>query len=128
MKYSSICINFSNKKVPSKKELIIAQIYVLRANYVSMIDGLIENAKNSYIALSPSERTASAKLEIAKSLVQQGNSLEAECDARMDSLLSSLEQELGRLGKSTSVISEIKSIYNQEKKIKKAELMDAYNK
>ena len=114
------------KPDPSRKEQIIAQIYVLRADYVSRIDGLIASAESSYLDLPPSERTIASKVAITDSLIAQGNALEGQCDAQMELLLASLTAELNRLGENTAVISEIRSIYVQEKRLKKAALIDAY--
>ncbi|MBQ7718363.1 MAG: hypothetical protein IJQ50_03215 [Clostridia bacterium] len=110
----------------SRKESLIAQIYVLRATYTSRIESLIANAKSKYIALDESEQTTVAKFAIAEELVKQGNALEAECDGQMDMLLDNLRTELENLGEDTNTVSEIKSIYTQEKRIKKAVIIDTY--
>lgn len=110
----------------ARKDALIAQVYVLRASYTSKIEGLIASAKSAYLALPSSERNLSAKVAAANSLISQGNALEAECDAQMNALLDSLAAELNKLGEDTGIISEIRSIYVEEKRIKKASLMGVY--
>ena len=54
--------------------------------------------------------------------------LEGECDAQMDSLLSQINDELVRTGGDTSVVSQIKTAYQNEKSLTKSALMDKYKK
>lgn len=63
---------------------------------------------------------------MAKKYAKLGSELEAECDKKMNSLLGELEKELKATGQSTSIITEIRNLYNEEKAIKKAALIEAY--
>ena len=110
----------------SKKDAVIAQIYVLRAVYSGQIEGLIANAINEYNALPDDRKNTSAKAGIIDSLISRGNALEGQCDAQMEGLLANLTSELQRLGEDTGIISEIRAAYVQEKRIKKAAMLNAY--
>ena len=46
----------------------------------------------------------------------------------MDALILELEAELKRLGEDTSIISEVRSVYDAEKKLKKSQLLAKYKK
>lgn len=115
-----------NRLDTSQKDAIIAQIYVLRSTYAGQVDGLIAGAISEYESLSDSQRNASTKAAIADSLLARGKALEGQCDAQMEGLLSSLQAELQRLGEDTGIISQIRAAYTQEKRIKKAALIDSY--
>ncbi len=109
-----------------KKEEIIAKIYLLRAEYLNKIDGLIASGKATLKTIKPSEWTMSKKMSLVNQFASQGNALEASCDARMEQLLSELEAELIRLGESTAPIGEIRSAYQEQKQLKKEELFNKY--
>lgn len=107
---------------------IIAKIYLLRATYLNKIDELIAGAKAEYIALPKSQRTLQGKMKIVdKWLIPKGNALEAECDASMNELLGELESALKELGANTSIISDIKVAYQEQKDLKMAELYSQYS-
>lgn len=109
-----------------KKEEIIAKIYLLRAEYLNKIDGLIASGKATIKALKPGEWTMSKKMSLVNQFASQGSALEASCDARMEQLLGELEAELIRLGESTAPIGEIRSAYQEQKQFKKEELINKY--
>ena len=106
--------------------VIVAQFYLLKAEYLNNIDNLIAQGQAERHAIPKPERTLSVKLDMAKKYAALGSILEAECDKRMNELLKELEAELKAIGQSTSVISEIRNLYNEEKAIKKAALIEAY--
>lgn len=110
----------------SKKEEIIAKIYLLRAEYLNAIDGLIESGKATLRTIKPSEWTTSKKMSLISEYGAKGEALEASCDARMEALLGELEAELSRLGESTAPVGEIRSAYKEQKILKKEELFSMY--
>lgn len=118
--------NAQSKKTGSKsrKDEIIAKMYLLRARYENSIDGLVESGKASYNGMK--DKSLSAKADIADSIIAAGSALEGQCDAEMESLLSELEAELVKNGESTGVISEIRGLYASEKRLKKEELLGMY--
>lgn len=105
---------------------IIADIYLLRAEYLNEIDVLIADGKAEYIALEKENKGFSAKMDLIQSITDRGNELEANCDGRMNELLSRLESELKQNGGDTGVVKEIKDLYSSEKELKKAQLVNSY--
>ena len=110
----------------ARQEEIIAEIYLLRAIYLTEIDKLIQGAKQEYLALPKEERSLAAKMKIVEKLIPKGNKLEDECDAKMEALLSELTSVLQAQGLPTDVVAQIRATYKEQKEIKLAELYQAY--
>lgn len=110
----------------TQQDEIIADIYLLQAEYLNEIDALITDGKKEYIAVNKENKGFSAKMDLIQSVTDRGNALEANCDARMDELLQRLEAELKQNGGDTGVIKEIQSLYKNEKELKKAQLVNMY--
>lgn len=109
-------------------EEIIAEIYLLRAEYLNAIDKTIYEAKLEYIALPKEKHTLQGKMQfVTNTLVPRGNALEAECDARINALLAELEDILNKLGENTAIIDEIKKVYSEQKDLKLTELTNEYS-
>ncbi len=107
---------------PSRVEDIIAKIYVLRASYTGKIDGLVGQALADYRARK------GTKSELISRYVSLGYALERECDGQMEALLSELQSELKRTGGDVGLISKIRSAYRTEKSLKKASIIEKYQK
>lgn len=107
---------------PSRVDDIIAKIYVLRASYTGKIDGLVGQALSDYRAKK------GTKSELISRYVSMGYALEGECDAQMEALLSELQTELKRTGEDSSLIGKIRSAYQTEKSLKKASIIEKYQK
>lgn len=109
-------------------EEIIAEIYLLRAEYLNTIDKTIAQAKQEYIALPREKHTLQGKMQfVTNTLVPRGNALEAECDAKINKLLDELKGILNELGESTAIIDEIKKVYQEQKDLKLTELTNQYS-
>lgn len=119
--------NSDDKVSVGRKEEIIGEIYLLRAEFLNKIDALIESGKATVIATPKEELTLSKKLSLINSYRAKGAELEASCDARMEALLGELSGELNKSGESTAIVSEIREAYNEQKQIKKTELINKYS-
>lgn len=107
---------------PSRVDDIIAKIYVLRASYTGKIDALVGQALADYRAKK------GTKSELISRYVSMGYALEGECDGQMEALLSELQRELKRTGGDEGLISKIRSAYRTEKSLKKASIIEKYQK
>ncbi len=105
---------------------LIAEFYLLKAEYLNSIDGLIAEGKSEWWSAPAKNRTLTFKLTLAEKYLAKGNQLEVECDQKINTLLKKLETELKSAGQSTSIIFEITSLYNEEKAVKKAALIERY--
>ncbi|MBO5364800.1 MAG: hypothetical protein J6A56_04995 [Clostridia bacterium] len=115
--------NEDNKKLQE----LLARVYLLRSTFTGKLDGLVGEAKSEYIAQKKATGKAD-KVTIGSRYISKGLALESECDGQMEALLGEIEAELARSGGDTSIISQIRSVYNNEKSIKKANLLSRYAK
>lgn len=107
---------------PSGVDDIIAKIYVLRAGYTGKIDALVGQALSDYRAKK------ATKSELVSRYVSLGSALENECDGEMEALLSQLQKELKRMGEDAGLVSKIRSAYQTEKSLKKASIIEKYQR
>lgn len=110
----------------TKIDDIVAEIYVLRAKYLSSLDNLINEAKAEVKKIPSEKRTTTTLINIGDVFIARGTALEKECDAQMEDLLEKMSAQLKKEKKDMSVISEIRSVYASEKRIKKAALYNKY--
>lgn len=106
----------------SRVDDIIAQIYVLRSTYVGKLDSLVVQAWGEYRSGKISKSDLIAKY------VGIGYSLEAECNGKIEGLLSELSKELSRTGEDMSLVDAVRRTYYSEKSIKKAEMIAKYQR
>lgn len=119
--------NVNSAENNTKVNDLIAECYLLKAEFLNRIDSLIGQARTEWRSLPKEERTQSAKVAMAGKYMSKGAQLEAECDQRMSALLSGLESELKASGQSTAIVTKIKALYNEEKAVKKANLVAKYS-
>jgi len=107
-------------------DALIEEFYVLKAKYLTGLESLIRQGKNEWRAKPKSEQTLTARFQMAQKCISWGTALEAECDAEMNALLSKLEVALIANGEDTSLVDKIRSLYEEEKQIKRAMLIEEY--
>lgn len=107
-------------------QAIIADIYLLRAEFINKLDDLIEEGKAEVYAIPKEKRTASVKLAFMNRYLDRGEALEAECDARLETLLADMAAQLKADGGDLSLVDDARALYVQEKKVRKAELYRKY--
>lgn len=110
----------------AKKRSVLAEIYLLRAEFLNRIDALIDNAIVRYKALPKEKRGTTAKLNIGQALMADGEDLETECDGRMQALLDRLRALLVEGEEPTDILNEIEDAYKEQKQLKKVELINKY--
>ena len=75
---------------------------------------------------APLQRTTGTLQPFSDGIGQGGEALEAECDARLEALLSDMTAQLKADGGDLSLVEDARALYIQEKKIRKAELYRKY--
>jgi len=98
----------------------VAQMYVLKSNFVSRLDGLYNKAISDYNAMTPEQKKANGKQTIIDRYYSGAASMEAECDAKVSAVLSELTTLLKEQGSTTELVDKIKTAYYEEKSLKKA--------
>ncbi len=97
-----------------------AKLFGIKGAFEGRVNGLISSAKAEYAALPDEQRTSSAQSAILSSKLDEASALEAECDARVDALLSEMSAELSASGQSTDAVGQLKSYYEETKANAKA--------
>ena len=109
--------------IQSKEKIneLVARVYLLRSNFTGKINSLVEQAKAEFI-----KGGSSNALGLARKYMNLGLGLESECDGQIEIILQELSGELEKSGGDMSIIDDIKTAYDNEKSLKKAELIDKY--
>ena len=81
-----------------------------------------KQAKAEYGALSPEQREKQ-KNSLASKYIGLAGSLEANCDSQMEAILSRIQKHLKENGGDTSLVKEIRKVYENEKALKKSYYM-----
>ena len=99
---------------------LIAEIYVMEAEYTGWLEKANQAAIDDYNALPEADRTTSNKFNIGMKYLSLAKDKEAEADAKMSELEDSIRSILQQLGEPTAMVDEIHSTYLAEKAAKKA--------
>ena len=105
---------------------LVAEAYVLRAQFTGRLEGLKSSAAAEFKALGKDEQTQEKKMEIGMKYMDRAGKMEGECDGKMDNLVARIEKQLRRTGGDTSIINDIKAYYAEEKSVKKAYYLSKY--
>ena len=112
----------SSQNYDAELAAIVGEIYALRTSFVGQLDGLLQQAKAEYGALSPEQREKQ-KNSLASKYIGLAGSLEANCDSQMEAILSRIQKHLKENGGDTSLVKEIRKVYENEKALKKSYYM-----
>lgn len=97
-----------------------AKLYGVRAAYQGRIEGIISSAKSEFAALPAEQQTNSAKSSILSSKLDEAEGIEAECDAKVESVLDEMSSELSAAGHGTDTVSQLRDYYEDAKANQKA--------
>ncbi len=106
---------------------LVAQMYVMKANYTAKVEGIVASMIADYSALPEEKRTTGAKTNIAKQYLGTINSLEAQCDAQVNSVVTELRAILKASGSDQQLADSIVAAYNAEKESTKAFYLNKYS-
>ncbi len=107
---------------PYSEELasIVAEIYVMREEYIALLDEMMARAKAEYSAKPESERTHSKLVKWASGYISEASVLEKQCDARMDEVLAKVKALAEEYGEDTEIVDTLAYFYAEEKSIQKS--------
>ena len=97
-----------------------AKLYGVRGSFQGRLNGLMASAEAEFMSLPPEQRTSAAKRSIVYSKIGQGEAMEAECDAIVESILGQMQAELVAAGQSTAPVGQLRSQYQNAKASQKA--------
>lgn len=99
---------------------LIAQVYVLREEYLAALDNMETSAKADYRALSDSQRTAGKLASLVSDYIGRATRLEKECDGKMDAIIAQMETLIQANNGDMSLTDSVFNTYVNEKSLKKA--------
>lgn len=99
---------------------LIAQVLVLREEFLIKLDNLMAQAKADYLALPPESRTSSNLMKMATGYMARGLAMEKECDARIKTITEQLTQVANEYGGDPTLAETVYNTYVEEKSLKKA--------
>jgi len=107
---------------------LIARVYVLREEYLILLDNLQDEATAAYKAMPSDQRTGAALADFVSSFLAKGTALEKECDRRMDAIVSELKSLIKANNGDMSIVDTVIKTYANEKSLKKAWYMSELEK
>lgn len=116
----------SDEEYNRKVAELIAQVYVIKANFTSQLSAFESSIINSYKALPAEQRTAATKARIVSENMGYIAGLEAQCDAQINAVTTELKAFLASCGRDTSLVDSINTAYANEKELKKAYYISLY--
>ena len=99
---------------------LIAQVYVLREEYLAALENMEVSAKADYKALSDSQRTAGKLASLVSDYIGRATRLEKECDGKMDAIIAQMETLIQANNGDMSLTDTVFNTYVNEKSLKKA--------
>lgn len=99
---------------------LIAEVLVLRENFLIKLDELMSQAIAEYKALSPEDRTGSKLMGMISDYLSKGLALEKECDAQIEEICARLEIVQRENSGDLSLVDTVFDNYVNEKSLKKA--------
>ncbi|MBQ3135305.1 MAG: hypothetical protein IJB75_05805 [Oscillospiraceae bacterium] len=99
---------------------IIAEVYVLREEFLIELDDLLAEAKAEYVSIPKNERTTAKLTSLASGYFTRAYSLEKECDGLMKDIIDRLEELLQANGDDLSIADAVYDTYLSEKRLKKS--------
>lgn len=99
---------------------LIAEVYVLREEFLMKLESLLAQAKAEYKALPAEERTKSKMVPLVADYMARGTALEEECDAKIIDIVVQIETLVKENNGDPKLAETILETYAEEKRIKKA--------
>ena len=99
---------------------LIAELYVLREQYQSILDGMVDEARGEYAAMPESERTKSKLVKWAGGYIGRATDLEKQCDAQIDEIAKELAELIRANNGDLELIDQLIYNYANEKSLKKS--------
>ena len=101
----------------------INQLYQVQARYQQLLDEMVESTKKEFWSLPKDQQVTSNKMEIVRAKMDDLIAKEKACDAEVEAILSDIQDVLKRQGKSTELVNEIRTYYEESKATWKAAKM-----
>ncbi len=106
---------------------LVGEMYILKSEFTSALKNLESTSLAAYAALSNEEKKLQ-KGQMMTEILDKVAVMEKDCDTQVKAILDRLTVLLNESGKDLTLVESIKTAYNNEKTITKAEYINAYFK
>ena len=116
-----------SRSIPPKTAIentLRTKMYSLQSEYNGKLNALVGQAKAEYVRLRASNSKVNAK-DLASKYIAKGNSLEAQCDARVYAAIAYAENQLRFYNYKSTVAREAREQYVQVKAQRRKSLMNS---
>lgn len=110
-------------KQKSEDEIIskyVTAMYSLKNTFVAKLEELETTVYNEYLKIPVNERNFESKKNLAFKYFDYVSNLEKLCDEEVSKNMKELEKELKEINADTSIVNDIKNVYENEKTLQKA--------
>ncbi len=114
------------KAVDEQVAALVAKMYVYKSQYTGSISSLVSAMSSEYYSLPAEQQTYSSKVSIYNRYASQIATMEAQCDAQVNTLVNELKSLLSHNGRDTSLADSLLSAYAAEKENTKAYYVSRY--
>lgn len=114
------------KTVDEAVNTAVNEINVLKAEFISELGQIVNNAKAQYVALTKEKQNDEAIKQIVLDNIDFVAEIEKRYDTEVDYVLSNLKSELTRLNGDTEIVQTLKDSYEAEMKMKKSYYMNLF--
>ncbi|WP_294516785.1 hypothetical protein [uncultured Pseudoflavonifractor sp.] len=113
----------STQEAEEELRQLVATMYVLQATYEGKLEAIVQEAIDEYTA---GEHTSENRTKIVYSKYEALTALEKECDQKVADIVSRMRELLKSTGQSESLADEVQKTYEEEKSLKKAYYIRAF--
>lgn len=106
---------------------LVGEMYILKSEFTSALKNLESTSLKAYSEL-PDQEKKLQKPEMMKKILDEVSVMEKDCDTQVKAILDRLTVLLEESGKDLTLVESIKTAYNNEKTITKAEYINTYFK
>lgn len=99
---------------------IIAQVYVLRDEYIVMLDNMYTEAETVLLALAKEENSEKAIASLVSGYLSKATELEIQCDNKIDAIVLEMEGLIRENNGDMALVDTLIETYATEKAAKKA--------
>lgn len=113
----------STQDAEAELRQLVATMYVLQATYEGKLEAIVQEAIDEYTA---GEHTSENRTKIVYSKYDALTKLEKECDQKVADIVARMRELLKATGQSESLADEVQKTYEEEKSLKKAYYIRAF--
>lgn len=114
------------KTIDEAVNTAVSEINVLKAEFISELGQIVNNAKAQYVALPKEKQNGETIKQIVLDNIDYVAEIEKRYDTEVDYVLSSLRSELTRLNGDTEIVQTLRDSYDAEIKMKKSYYMNLF--